>query len=244
MRRWATMSVGVFLSACSAHLGTSGTAEADLESGSAAGALDAPSYRLEWDGRQIGLERLQIDRAKGHDRWVGHVTQTEPLASDLRWEVWLDPREGAPAGFEVRLAIAGGTLRTQGWRDGADLRFERRGLGATTTGRVDDAAGAAVDLASPLSWWWAGRGLVESLAPGEVAAVRTVSVRPPSLSPEARVVRFSRTEDGALRVEGPGDETTRLVVDADGWPNRIVTDRPGWARSLIRRRVNPAAADR
>jgi hypothetical protein len=239
------MSAWVFMMACSAHPRRDVSPGAVLESAETTGGVEI-AYRLEWDGRAVGRERISVDRREGLVRWIGRVTQIEPLETGLRWEVWLDPRGAEPVGFEVRVELAGETLRTQGWREGADFRFERRAFGDVETGAIGYGGGTAVDLASPLSWWWAASLLKQRLAPGEATDVRLVVVRPPALAPEVRTVEISRAVegDGSVEIEGPGDETTAVRVAADGWPERVVTDRPRWGRSLIRRRVPVEAAGR
>ena len=239
------MSAWVFTVACGAHPGGAARAGRPPD-GSMAPDGTGIAYRLEWGGRVVGRERIAFGRSEGFDQWVGHVTQTEPLETELRWEVWLDPSRGEPAGFEVRLALAGEALRTRGWRDGDRFRFERRGFGDVETGAVGYGAGTVVDLASPLSWWWAAGRLAHRMDPGEGADVRLLAVRPPALAPEIRVVRLARKAgvDGGLEIEGPGDETTTIQLDRDGWPERVETDRPHWGRSLIRRRETVEAVGR
>jgi len=226
---WVAVSALVVFGSCGAH--PLPAAEA-LVTGTHVGRHE---HRLFWDGREVGFEAATVRLQDGWRRWEGELVQREPIRTDLSWTVLTDPASREPGAFEVELELAGERVETQAWRDGDVFRVERRAFGRTEASSVGYGAGTAVDVGSPLSGWWAWR-LLDALDPGEKTDVRAIVLRAPALRPSVEVVRFERTDDGAV-LDGPGDETTRFQLADDGWPDETITDRPTWPRSLVRQRI-------
>ncbi len=201
--------------------------------------LPAPTearYRITWDGRQVGRERVRVDIVE--DRWVmvGTSTQTEPLELLLTYRVELERASREPLSFRVVIRLAGERMELSGRRSTGDFELDRTVLGRNDEGRAPYGGGTVLELGSPLASWWAWALLFEQVEPQTSADVRTLFVQLPELVPRVGLQTFRRALDYA-DVLGPQGRRTRYRSSGSGAPPTVEIRQPGWTSALRWERV-------
>jgi hypothetical protein len=198
---------------------------------------DSVEYRVVEESRRVGLERLRWERTgSGAGVLELWASQKSPVSFQTRIRIVLRRFEPRSASLQIR--GAGALVEADLFRTEDELKVVRKGFGGTMERSVGWGGGTALDVGSPPAavWWiWL---LAPTLEPTERVRVRTVSVRPPSWSPQVYLGELRKTPTGVVWV-GPGGESTRAGPWNGAWPMRWIT-RSG-DRVWVRERLKPAS---